>query len=419
MKKALTLALALTMLFTICTAATAQTHLTVTSWRTDDLALWNQINAKFTEEYPDITVEFLPVTATEYDGVLKTKLASGNAEDIMFLRAFGTGRQIYDAGYVLPLTTAEVPNLAMMSDATQEPWRTEDGVIYGLPGSVCYGGFFYNKKIFEECGVSVPATFEELLSACQTIKDKGYNPIAFGIKDSWMVAEYLSATVAPMTTGGSAWHTKLMNKEVDYTDPGYIKHFDWIKKLAKFFPDGFEGIGYEDMQMMFSAEQAAIYPVGTFELGVIQAANPDLDLGWFYMPGETKDQQKSINIGLIMGYGINAKLKEDDAKLKAAYTYLNWLADVKASELFTNLVVGQYAASNNFKTLDNALALDMAQQNKGADFFIQIPYQKLSDQSPDYTAAVTDAIYKLLVEDATPEQAAQAMMTSQAWYFAK
>ncbi len=91
---------------------------------------------------------------------------------------------------------------------------------------------------------------------------------------------------------------------------------------------------------MFSAEQAAIHPVGTFELGVIQAANPDLDLGWFYMPGETKDQQKSINMGLIMGCGINAKLKGDDAKLKAAYTYLNWLADVKASEPFTNLAAG-------------------------------------------------------------------------------
>ncbi|MEF9974686.1 MAG: sugar ABC transporter substrate-binding protein, partial [Clostridia bacterium] len=73
MKKLLVTLLVLAMALSLSTAATAQTSLTVTSWRTDDLALWNQINAKFTEAHPDISVEFLPVTATEYDGVLQTK----------------------------------------------------------------------------------------------------------------------------------------------------------------------------------------------------------------------------------------------------------------------------------------------------------------------------------------------------------
>ena len=422
MKKLLVLALTLML---ICSAALAEVNLTVTSWRTDDMALWDEINAKFHEENPDITVEFLPVTATEYDGVLQTKLASGNAEDIMFLRAFGSGRQIYDAGYVLPLTEEEIPNLSKMDVSVQTPWMTEEGVKYGVPGSVCYGGFFYNKKIFSECGVEVPTTWEEFKAACETIKAAGYDPIAFGIKDSWMVAEYLSATVVPMTTGGADWHTRLMNKEVDYTDPGYIKHFQWIKEMAQYFPDGYEGIGYDDLQMMFCAEMAAIYPVGTFELGVIEGANPDLDLGWFFMPGETAEETESITLGIIMGYGINAKLADDAEKLQAAYTYLNWVADVEASEMFTNLVVGQYAASNTFSSLENERALDIYNQisdlqaGRGCNFFIQIPYQKLSDQSPDYTSAVTEAIYKLLVEDATPEEAAAFMMEQQAWYFAE
>ncbi|MBQ3423836.1 MAG: extracellular solute-binding protein [Clostridia bacterium] len=418
MKKLLVLVLALIL---VSSAAFAEVNLTVTSWRTDDKALWDQINTAFTEEYPDITVEFLPVTATEYDGVLQTKLSSGNAEDIMFLRAFSTGRQIFDAGYVLPLTTDDVPNLVNFDASFQNPWATEDGTVYGVPGSVCYGGFFYNKAIFEQCGVEVPKTWDEFMTVCQTIADAGITPIAFGIKDSWMVAEYLSATIVPMTTGGKEWHTKLMNREVDYNDPGYIKHFEWIKQLAQYFPEGYEGIGYDDMQMMFCAEMAAIYPVGTFELGVIEGANPDLDLGWFYMPGETADEEESINFGAIMGYGINAKLEGE--KLEAAKTYVNWLADVKASEMFTNLVVGQYAASAAFDQLDNAMAMDMYQQiadidaARGVNFFQQMPYEKLSDQSPDYTSAISEAVYKLLVEGISPEEAAQFMMDTQAWYF--
>ena len=417
MKKLLVLVLALIM---VSSAALAEVNLTMTSWRTDDKALWDQINAAFNEEYPDITVEFLPVTATEYDGVLQTKLSSGNAEDIMFLRAFSTGRQIYDAGYVIPLTTEDVPNLVNFDASFQNPWAA-DGVAYGVPGSVCYGGFFYNKAIFEQCGVEVPKTWDEFMTVCQTIADAGITPIAFGIKDSWMVAEYLSATIVPMTTGGKEWHTKLMNREVDYNDPGYIKHFEWIKQLAQYFPEGFEGIGYDDMQMMFCAEMAAIYPVGTFELGVIEAANPDLDLGWFYMPGETAEEEESINFGAIMGYAINAKLEGE--KLDAAKTYVNWLADTKASEMFTNLVVGQYAASAAFDQLDDAMAMDMYQQiadigaTRGVNFFQQMPYEKLSDQSPDYTSAISEAVYKLLVEGISPEEAAQFMMDAQAWYF--
>ena len=417
MKKLLVLVLALIM---VSSAALAEVNLTMTSWRTDDKALWDQINAAFNEEYPDITVEFLPVTATEYDGVLQTKLSSGNAEDIMFLRAFSTGRQIYDAGYVIPLTTEDVPNLVNFDASFQNPWAA-DGVAYGVPGSVCYGGFFYNKAIFEQCGVEVPKTWDEFMTVCQTIADAGITPIAFGIKDSWMVAEYLSVTIVPMTTGGKEWHTKLMNREVDYNDPGYIKHFEWIKQLAQYFPEGFEGIGYDDMQMMFCAEMAAIYPVGTFELGVIEAANPDLDLGWFYMPGETAEEEESINFGAIMGYAINAKLEGE--KLDAAKTYVNWLADTKASEMFTNLVVGQYAASAAFDQLDDAMAMDMYQQiadigaTRGVNFFQQMPYEKLSDQSPDYTSAISEAVYKLLVEGISPEEAAQFMMDAQAWYF--
>ena len=416
MKKTLTLVLALLLTMALVSPALAEVHLTVTSWRVEDQAAWDQINAAFTAEYPDITVEYIPVTATEYDSVLQTKLQSGNAEDIMFLRAFSTGLQIYNAGYVHELTEEMIPNLSVMRSDLLAPWTGEDGVVYGLPGSVCYGGFFYNKAIFEEVGVEPPRTFDEFMDVCQKIEDAGYVAIGFGILDSWMVAEYLSATVVPVTTG-TEWHDSRALRETDYTDAGYIQHFDWIKQMAEYFPDGYQGIGSSDMQMMFASEMAAIYPVGTFELTVIESLNPDLDLGWFFMPTETADEPYVINYGAIMGYGINKNVEGE--KLEAACTYLNWLAEQEASELFTNNVLGQYAASGNYGVIENELSAEIIADAEGAEFFIQIPYQQLSDQSPDYTAAIQGAIYKLLVEDATPEEAAEYMMTEQAWYFAE
>lgn len=307
--------------------------LTLTSWRTDDVESWNKINAAFHEEYPNIEVIFQGVTTTEYDSVLQTKLASGNAEDIMFLRTFGTGAQIYQAGYLVPLSEAVIPNLSKVDKAYQTPWTdAETGTVYGVPGSMCMGGFFYNKGIFEACGItSTPSTWEEFMADCEILENNGYIAIADGIKDSWFVTEYISSTIAPVTTGGSAWHTKLMNKEVDWTDAGYVKHMNWIQQLSEHFPDGYEGIGYDDAQMLFLSEAAAIYPSGSFDLAYLQNTNPDIDLGWFFMPTENAGKATSINFNCIMGYGINAALAEDEAKLQAAYTYLNWLCDDEAS----------------------------------------------------------------------------------------
>lgn len=394
--------------------------LNVTSWRTDDAAYWAEINAAFHAQYPNIEVIFNGVTATEYDSVLQTKLQSGNAEDIMFLRTFGTGKQIYEAGYLVDLGEDVIPNLSKIDDAYEAPWTSEAGVVYGVPGSMCVGGFFYNKGIFDAVGVSVPETWAEFLDVCQKLEDAGYIAVAHGLKDSWHTTEYINATITPVATGGSAWHAKLMAREVDYTDAGFVKGMDWIRQLAEYFPDGYEGIGYDDNQMLFLSEAAAIYPSGSFDLGYLQTTNPDIDLGWFFMPVENAGDAVSINFNCIMGYGVNAALKDDPARLEAAFTYLNWLCDDEASSMFNNRILGQYACNTSVSDgIENALAAEILAGTSGADLFQQIPYQQVSDQSPDYTTVVTQAICDMLIGGKAPADVCAEMVAQQSWYFGK
>jgi raffinose/stachyose/melibiose transport system substrate-binding protein len=47
-------------------------------------------------------------------------------------------------------------------------------------------GFLYNKAIFKELGLSVPATEQEFLAVLEKIKANGkYIPLVMGTKDQW------------------------------------------------------------------------------------------------------------------------------------------------------------------------------------------------------------------------------------------
>jgi multiple sugar transport system substrate-binding protein len=60
-----------------------------------------------------------------------------------------------------------------------------DGKIYAVPHNVLNNTMVYNKKVFEQAGISrPPATFQEFLDACAKIKAKGIYPIG-GHDASW------------------------------------------------------------------------------------------------------------------------------------------------------------------------------------------------------------------------------------------
>ena len=47
-------------------------------------------------------------------------------------------------------------------------------------------GIIYNKKYFDDNGLTEPTTYEEFMTLCQTIKDKGdMAPIVVGGQDIW------------------------------------------------------------------------------------------------------------------------------------------------------------------------------------------------------------------------------------------
>src|SRR5690349_14202793 len=151
--------------------------LTLGSWRTDDAEAWAEILDVFHASHPDITVKFDPTNPPDYNATLRTQLETGTAPDLFFVRSFATGQDLFENGFVASLK--DLPGLSdSVSAASNAPWASESGEPFAVPIAAVSHGIYYNQDLFEANGISVPTTWEELLTAAQTLQDAGVTPFA-------------------------------------------------------------------------------------------------------------------------------------------------------------------------------------------------------------------------------------------------
>ena len=149
----------------------------------------SQAIKRFEDANPGVTVE-LVVSA---DGetahqTFKADAMAGTAPDIANL---WTGQNIFAMEDVI-LDISKLIPAADKTDITGWDSVTSPatGAVLGYPTSdnqICF--FIYNKQIIKDCGLDFdnnpPRTIEAFNAACQTIKDKGYQPIASDESFPW------------------------------------------------------------------------------------------------------------------------------------------------------------------------------------------------------------------------------------------
>lgn len=133
-------------------------------------ALINQ----FMEENPDIKIEVI-YSADNDEHIKKMKLAAQtNTLPDIFWMTDAQAREMWEAGYLLDLTNiiADNPELnSKLYNELTELSTDENQAIYGLPYEVLGCGFWYNKDVFQNNGVSEPqegTTYEEFAEMIDT-----------------------------------------------------------------------------------------------------------------------------------------------------------------------------------------------------------------------------------------------------------
>ncbi len=386
--------------------------LTLGSWRTEDIAVWqDKVLPAFEAAHPGIKVEFAAINTNEYNAAIQSQIEGGAGPDLITCRPFDVNAEWIRRGYL-----AKLDGLAGLEnfDATAKAaWTGADGASYCLPVAAVLAGFYYNIDIFEQLGLKVPTTSAEFLAVLQKIKDDGrYTPLSVGSAEAWQLAYDGLYSIGPAYWKGEDGRLGLIDGTKKLTDPDFVAAIAALKAWTAFLPSGQESLQYADMTQLFTLGKAAILPDGSWNINQVTATG--LKVGVFAPPVVAAGDQRYMQEMPDMAIGISAASKHQDA----ARIFLTWIAGKEFQEIYVNAAPGFFAMSSQKVHYQNALAQAFADLKTGAKLTPRLALDRLSAGTPP----LDDEIWRLLqvmftTPDTTPEQVAKELQAGlSSWY---
>ena len=128
---------------------------------------------------PKVKIKIVQLENDAYKSKMTALTASGKLPDIFHTWGGGVLKQQVDAGLVEDLTDRTKPWADGLLKVAKEPYLLDDKV-YGIPFDIGMIGFWYNKALFKQAGVSEPPTtwggFLEAVSKLKSQEHHAHRP---------------------------------------------------------------------------------------------------------------------------------------------------------------------------------------------------------------------------------------------------
>lgn len=323
-----------TTLGTTAVSAADETSVSLWTWSPITRTAEKMIDA-FEKANPDITIDYTNYNYNpEYLQALSAASASDNLADIVGLQP-GSLTQTY-SDYLIDLSDyakAEWGDdwTSVYDNVTQSQLQLgnkdgDDG-HYILPIETQDIYVEYNKTLFEQLGLKVPTTYDELVEVSKTLRDNGYAPLFFGGADGWQHVNLLLMCTSQISdtlfdecqNGEKAWTCDEMKQAMT----NYKKLFD-----DGVMQDGsLSSTSYSDGTTLFLAGQAGMMLLGSwwaqeYTSEDVSDAVANWDYDYFYLPAleEGLSDSKAIG-GVDFGYGITKNCENPDLAWKALVSF--------------------------------------------------------------------------------------------------
>lgn len=326
-------------------------------------AVAETVNQEFIRLHPEVSFEVESYQDQAYQQKIKIYATAGQLPDVMKYWSFSTLLQpLVESKLVEPLDRNAVKDLPWLPGALEG--NVYDGELYGIPTSADLWVVFYNEAIFDEVGVEIPATFAGMKAAAAKLSAAGYIPAVTDGKDGWPLSISYDNILWRVTGDYSVMEEALAGKK-SFTDPEFLKAAELYQEVfhsSGIFRNDLVTTDYGAARNLFGQEQAAMYIMGAWELGMASDPNfserfrSNVHATRFPVLRGGEDQRDN----LVAWYGGNYIVKADSKHKDLAMEYIKLYSEIYADVMW-DLQAGFPAQAIQPSDKDNDLAKDLLQ----------------------------------------------------------
>ncbi|MDO5541102.1 MAG: extracellular solute-binding protein [Eubacteriales bacterium] len=281
---------------------------------------------EYMEENPNVTIEVEALDEEAYKTKFKAYAMEGMPDVVNIWGQPSFLDEVLEAGVLAELNEDDYADYKFI-EGSLEGFK-KDGKLYGLPRNTDVAVFYYNQKMFEDNGWSVPSTYDELLELGKTITEAGMTPVAMDGGDGWPMAVYLSDLLYKIT---GDYKETVANAVAngDFSDEAFAQATQLLKDAADagLFQVGYDSQDYGTAMNLFTNGQAAMFYMGSWETSM--ALNEDIpeeirtNIRVFTMPTVTDGAASATDIEAWNGggYAVSASSEVKDEAIK----FLNFM----------------------------------------------------------------------------------------------
>lgn len=274
----------------------------------------------FMEKYPNIKIDVTYMSSDDIKANTKIAASSGTLPD-MWYNWGGVLSDFYaENGLCMDMTQVAEENgwdEKYLAGALEQCKYEEQ--LVGIPQNLVGLVMYYRADIFEEYGLEIPTTFEELEAVCDKLVENGITPFS---SYSAHMMRYMEALIEYY--GGTEEHDNLLSLDADWsTSEAVQKSFAKLKEWNDkgYFPDGVLTADTSTAKMyVFSGSSAMIMENPGMASEIVANGDDAEKYGWFAFP--TNDEGTGRISAYVKLCQLNAELTQE--KLDAALLFWDY-----------------------------------------------------------------------------------------------
>ena len=328
MKKVLSMVLAAMMLLSLCSFASAEdvVELEFVYHKTESNAIdaMETVINNFNAANPGIKVNFVqvPDTAT----VLQSRAQLNEMPDMFGCTTGNMFELMFEDGIIMDLTGQEF--LSSVEPSSLE-MSTYNGKNWRLPYSLSCYGLYVRTDIFEEQGLALPTTWDELMDVCEKLTAAGITP--FALPDKTMVYQRMERMMSFMSEDDTEFK-QIAAGELEAKDSKLLQNYaNAALQIVNYMTPESLGAEYTESYQQLIAGQAAMTINGGWSLATLKDYDPDIKVALIPMPNPTGEESKVV-VSIDTNFCISSSTKHPEECLK----FFEYLAQPEVAQVYAN-----------------------------------------------------------------------------------